>query len=377
MMSFQPVIFWDYTREIGRNLSLLRSGGGSPGADGIDCGKIPGIYPGFPLSTLRNRLLIGFALGILVMLALALWSDLSALENALSRFRWEYFPLALGCTLFNYVLRFGKWHYYVRRVGARDLPLAASARLFVAGFPLAMTPGKVGEALKALWLSEWSGVPFSRGLPVVLAERFSDGLAVLALSALGMFSVPALWPAFLAVLAGSLGIIVLAQIRPLASAVFRRLEQLPLVGAKVLPLRDFYEAGYLLLQPRPLLFAVFLGTVSWLGEGIGFFFLLVGLGLPASGSALAGAVFVLAVSTLVGSASTLPGGLGAAEASITGLLLLTSAADHAAAAAATLLIRLATLWFGVSLGLIAWAITPRLWRKETPGPAGPAAGTPA
>jgi uncharacterized membrane protein YbhN (UPF0104 family) len=222
----------------------------------------------------------------------------------------------------------------------------------------------VGEALKALWLSEWSGVPFSRGLPVVLAERFSDGLAVLALSALGVFSFPSLWPAFLITLAVLSGIVVLSQIRPLALSVLGWMERWPVVGPKIHPLREFYEAGYLLLQPKPLLFAVSLGTVSWLGEGVGFYWILLGLGLPASVSVLTGAVFVLAISTLVGSASTLPGGLGAAEASITGLLLLTVTAEDAVAGAATLLIRLATLWFGVALGLIVWSVTPRLWKRE-------------
>jgi glycosyltransferase 2 family protein len=325
------------------------------------------------LYTLRNRLLIGLGLGILVMLALAFWSDLTSLETILSRFRWEFFPLALGCTLFNYVLRFGKWHYYVRRVGARDIYPAESARLFVAGFPLAVTPGKVGEALKALWLSEWSDeVTFSRGLPVVLAERFSDGLAVLALSALGVFAVPALWPAFLVALILSLSIVVLSQIRPLALAILNMLQRVPFIGGQIRALREFYEAGSLLLGPRPLLFAVCLGTVSWLGEGVGFYLILLGLGIPPSTAVLADAIFVLAVSTLVGSASTLPGGLGAAEASITALLLLTVTSDHAVAAAATLLIRLATLWFGVTLGLIAWAATPRLWKRTDPATPVPA-----
>jgi uncharacterized protein (TIRG00374 family) len=332
-----------------------------------ECGKIGSVGRRISLYTLRNRLLIGLGLGVLVMLVLAFWSDLSSLENILSRFRWEFFPLALACTLFNYVLRFGKWHYYVRRIGVRDLSPAESARLFVAGFPLAVTPGKVGEALKALWLSEWSNeVAFSRALPVVLAERFSDGLAVLALSALGVFAVPALWPAFLVALLLSLSIVVLSQIRPLALAILNLLQRAPLIGGQIHALREFYEAGYLLLGPRPLLFAVCLGTVSWLGEGVGFYLILLGLGIPPSASVLADAIFVLAVSTLVGSASTLPGGLGAAEASITALLLLTVTSDHAVAAAATLLIRLATLWFGVTLGLIAWAATPRLWKRAEP-----------
>ncbi len=265
----------------------------------------------------------------------------------------------------------------MRRVGARDIRPAESARLFVSGFPLAVTPGKVGEALKALWLSEWSEVSFARGLPVVLAERFSDGLAVLALSALGVFAFPALWPAFLITLILSLSIVVLSQIRPLALAVLGWLQRMPLIGGQMNALRDFYEAGYILLGPRPLIFAVCLGTISWLGEGIGFYLILLGLGLPPSGTVLADAIFVLAVSTLVGSISTLPGGLGAAEASITGLLLLTVTSDHALAAAATLLIRLATLWFGVTLGLIAWAVTPRLWNRIEPNASAPAQNLPA
>jgi uncharacterized protein (TIRG00374 family) len=313
-------------------------------------------------------LIVGLGFGILVMAALALWSDISSLERVLFRFRWDCFLLALLCTLFNYVLRCGKWHFYVRLVGARDLKTADSARLFAAGFPLAVTPGKVGEALKAWWLAEWSEVPFSRGLPVVLAERFSDGVAVLILSTLGVFGIPALWPAILITLSICITIIVLSQARPLALALLRLSERAPVIGGKIHGLRDFYEAGYLLLKPGPLLFAVSLGTVSWLGEGIGFYLILLGLGIAPSASVLADAVFVLAVSTLIGSASTLPGGLGAAEASITALLLLTVTPDRAIASAATLLIRLATLWFGVLLGLIVWSATPRLWKREEEKP---------
>jgi uncharacterized membrane protein YbhN (UPF0104 family) len=71
-------------------------------------------------------------------------------------------------------------------------------------------------------------------------------------------------------------------------------------------------------------------------------------------------VFILAFSTVVGAASTLPGGLGAAEASISGMLALLLHLPAEAAAAATLLIRFATLWFGVALGLFVWLISPGL-----------------
>jgi uncharacterized protein (TIRG00374 family) len=314
--------------------------------------------------TLRNRLLIGLGLGILVMLGLALWSDLAALSRVFGSFRWAFFPLALLCTLFNYILRFVKWQYYVRLVGAHNLTATASARLFVAGLPLAVTPGKAGEALKAWWLAEWTGVPFARGLPVVLAERFSDGVAVLALSTVGIFALPSLWPVFLGLLAACAAVVALSQARPLVFWLLARAERFPVVGKRVHALREFYEAGAMLLAPTPLLFAVCLGTLSWLGEGVGFYLILLGLGVAPAWGTLANAVFVLGFSTLVGSVSALPGGLGAAEASITGLLLLTVTADHSLAGAATLLIRLATLWFGVALGLIVWAATPSLWNRR-------------
>jgi len=88
--------------------------------------------------------------------------------------------------------------------------------------------------------------------------------------------------------------------------------------------------------------------------------ILLGLGIPPSWETLSIAVFVLAFSTVIGAVSALPGGLGAAEASIAGMLtlLLTLGADTAAAA--TLLIRFATLWFGVVLGLIVWAFSREL-----------------
>jgi uncharacterized membrane protein YbhN (UPF0104 family) len=250
----------------------------------------------------------------------------------------------------------------------KNLSVPRSAQLFVSGFPLAVTPGKVGEALKAYWLSEWTGFPFASGLPIVIAERISDGFAVLILSLLGVVAYPRLWPGFLAVLLALLAVVVVSQVRPLALWVLARLEALPFLGVRIRPLYRFYEASYRLFQPGPTLVAVSLGSVSWLGEGVGFFLILRGLGMPSTANTLALAVFVLAFSTVVGAVSTLPGGLGAAEASLTGLLLLTLAPARSVAVAGTLLVRLATLWFGVGLGLLVWAASPSLWhRREKDG----------
>jgi glycosyltransferase 2 family protein len=310
---------------------------------------------------LTRRLIIGLIFGFLVVLGLTLLSDLRAVSRHIFEFRWILYPIVLGLTLFNYFLRGIKFHFYLRQVGAEHISTKESARIFVAGFPLAVTPGKVGEAFKGVWIHhKASEVTTARGISVVVAERISDGLAVLLLSTLGVIAFPQYWPAFLAVLVILLGIIIVSQIRPLSLTILELAAKIPLVKRFAPSLLEFYEGSFALFNPRVTLTAVGLGLISWLGEGIGFFIILIGLGVPPTMETAAIAIFILSFSTVVGAISALPGGLGAAEASISGMLILLLGLDAGTAAAATLLIRFATLWFGVVLGLAIWPFSKDL-----------------
>ena len=315
--------------------------------------------------TILRRLIPGVVLGFVVLVGLALLGDLREVGRLISNFRWEFFLIAMGFTLLNYGLRFLKWHFYLKQIGVNRLGVGPSMRLFVGGFPLAVTPGKLGEVIKAVWLMRLTGVPVARGVSVVLAERISDGLAVLALSVLGVVSYPRYWPVFITILAVLLAVVIGSQIRPLVEWVLEQGEKVRFLQKAVLSLREFYEGSFTLFKPGATLLAVLLGTVSWLGEGLGFYFILRGLGLEPSLELAATAIFVLSFSTVVGAASALPGGLGAAEASIAGMLIFILHLDPALATSATLLIRLATLWFGVLLGMAVWASSPALFGLET------------
>jgi glycosyltransferase 2 family protein len=312
-------------------------------------------------ASLTKKLIPGILFGVIVLVAISLLGDMRQVSESILDFDWRIFPLAILLTLFNYTLRFYKWHYYLGQIGAKSIRAGKSLRMFVAGFPLAVTPGKAGEVLKGVWIKHASSsTPVGKGVAVVAAERISDGLAVLILSILGVVAYRQYWPVFALVMAALLAVIVISQIRPLAEALLNWGEKLPFVSRYVHNLHEFYEGSFALFRPAATITAVSLGTVSWLGEGIGFYLILLGLGVAAGWNTLAMAVFILAFSTIVGAASALPGGLGAAEVSIAGMLKLLLKVEPSTAAAATLLIRLATLWFGVGLGLLAWTISPDL-----------------
>lgn len=316
---------------------------------------------------LKGRLLVAVLLGVAVIAGLGFISDFPRTMEALARFDWRLLPLALVCVLWNYLLRFVKWHFYLGQIGVRAFPKSDSLLVYLSGLSMVVTPGRVGEWLKSYLLRELAGTPLSASAPIVVAERLTDAVSMLALASAGLFAFGYGGQVLLLVLVGASGLVYLSQHRAVARGLYRLVRPVPWVSRRVDALRAMYESSYRLFRPRPLAFAVALGVVSWFGECLAFYWILVGLGLPAGPSLLLQATFILALGTIVGSVSMLPGGLAATEGSIAGLLLLLAVTgDPGVAAAATLLVRLSTLWFGVGVGLLGLAgVTSRLRRRPT------------
>ena len=172
-----------------------------------------------------------------------------------------------------------------------------------------------------------------------------------------------MFAAILAVLIGGISVI---QIRSLSLWLLGIAEHLPLVSRFAHSLHEFYEGSFELLNLKNLAVAVGLGTVSWAGEGAAFCLVLKGLGVPMTVALLSQAIFILAFSVIIGGASTLPGGLGAAEVSLAGMLAFVVGLPRELAASAALLIRFCTLWFGVALGFVVLALyRQRLFGSRT------------
>jgi glycosyltransferase 2 family protein len=290
-----------------------------------------------------------------VFLALGLYGDLSKVGSALFRFNWLLLPAILGLTLVNYAIRFLKWHYYM---GQLDVPISwrDSLVVFLSGLAMVVTPGKVGEFLKAYLVKEKAGTPMARTMPTVVCERLTDGVAMIVLASAGLVLFGYGWQPLLAIGLLALTVILAVQHRPFAEAALGWGARLPLLRQRMHHLREFYDGAYTLMRFRNLALAVAMGIVSWAGECVAFYLVLRGLGVEG-GSLMVAAFFVLAVATLLGSLSLLPGGLGVADGSITGLLLAVTTIGREDAVAATLLIRFCTLWFGVSLGLATLAFS--------------------
>jgi len=328
----------------------------------------------------RKKILGSIAFAVLVYAVFLGLGDYQKLSQVLQNFQWGLLPLILCFSAFNYTLRFFKWQFYLHLVGVRGLAWFDSLLIFFSGFSMTITPGKAGEWLKSLMVKQVTGTPVAVTAPIILAERMTDGLAMLLLAGAGLFLFDSPLVRWFMV-----GVIIIATIatalvqnRRIARRAGQGLRRLPFLDKRVDQLRAFYNSSYELLRTRNLVISIALGFISWSGECVALFLILTGMGIPASWQLLVLASFAMGTATLVGSVLLLPGGLGATEGSIEGLLVFfghhpwlpLGVISASVGTAATLLIRFATLWFGVGLGFLALALAQLRFGRITEPVAG-------
>lgn len=290
------------------------------------------------------KLLLLIILAVLVFVGVAGYGDFRETFGNLSQFPISYLLGALGLAALNYVLRYLRWSFYLRVLDIR-VPLVLNCLVFLSGLAMSITPGKAGEFLKSYLLRDRASVPVARSAPVVVMERLTDVISVVLLAAIGLASLPLF---LLLVLAAALLLCGCALVL-FASRRGSRIFDLPVLRRWRTDLQASHDGLRRLAAPRVMAPAVLLGAAAWLSEGMALW--LIQRGLDA-GIPITQAVPIYAAATLVGAVSALPGGLIGTEGSMIALLQQ-SGISRAAASSGTLLVRLATLWFAVAVGLLA------------------------
>jgi glycosyltransferase 2 family protein len=290
-------------------------------------------------------------LGVAVYLFFALYTGLRKIEDSLSIFHWSAFGIALALSTTNYGIRFLKWQYYLRRLGVRGVPVLDSLLVFLSGFVLTVTPGKVGEIFKSAVLAKTHDIPLARTAPIVVAERLTDVIGVIVLIVIGgaAFANGLIWAVFgtFAVLCGMT--LIVWQKPGLALAAY--LERGPARLRPAAPkLREALISLRVVASPSALILPTLLSVIAWSSEGLALYVILRGFSAEIAPTI---AMFFYATATLAGALVPLPGGLGIVEGMIKGQLVQVAKVAAGPATAAMMLVRFATLWWAVIVGFVA------------------------
>lgn len=296
-----------------------------------------------------RKILWAMLFGVALYGAFVLITGYRQIAATLTHFHWWTLGAALALSSFNYGLRFLKWQYYLRLLSIFGVRPLDSLLIFLSGFVLTVTPGKLGEVFKSAVLAQTHGVAPERSAPIVIAERLTDVIAVVVLILLGSLTLPGglLW-ALLGSAAVCVGLIAIFWQTPTFWLLARMEKGL---FAQVVPkLREAHKRLQALASPKALVVPSFLSLVGWASEGIALYLLLRGFQAEVP---LLQAIFFYATATLAGALIPVPGGLGVTETLIQQQLTRLATVTQAAATSSMLLIRLATLWWAVLVGFVA------------------------
>ena len=287
------------------------------------------------------------ALAALGYLGLSLWAGWRDVVAAVVQVGPWVLAGLLVLSLVNYLLRFLRWARYLALLDA-PVPWRINLDAYFAGFALTTSPGKVGEMLRSVLLKP-HGVPPAASVAAFFAERVSDLLAILVLAAVGLWAYAPARPIVGLALAAVVVALLLVQWTALIAAIDRWAQARPQKWARLVVKLCEVVLHFRRCFSLPAMgMGLALGVVAWFAEGLGFWWLLLALDHPLP---LSTAVFIYAFAMLVGALSFLPGGLGGSEAAMVALLSL-NGFPEASAVSATLICRLATLWFAVGLGAL-------------------------
>jgi glycosyltransferase 2 family protein len=288
-------------------------------------------------------------LAVIVYLLMSIYADLGSLAAALKDFRVALLPAVLILTTVNYLFRFLKWDFFLKRAGVR-LKLKDNLFVFFSGLSMIVTPGKLGEVWKAWLVKDIDNTELSRTIPVVLVERITDvtGLLLLSLTGIFIYTQSVILITILLVLFAMFFIIV--KSRKVSQWITSVLEKR--AGKHTGNIQAMHQTLTELMEPKGLASMTLLSAFAWFFECLGMYLVVLGF---AEAIDILQATFVFSFSSLAGAVSMIPGGLGVAEVSISGLLRVFGFGP-AVAVGIAMIIRFGTLWFGAFLGLLVFIL---------------------
>ncbi len=289
-------------------------------------------------------LLAVYAIGALVLLSVR--ADLRLVVSATPI--WVI-PAFMAFASVGFIVRVGRWLLLARTadLNVSDIGLAT---VYLGGFLMNLTPGRVGELWRSWILLRGWRLKYRRSLPLLICDRLLDLFALLLFAALGLglgfgFDLPAI----LCLLAASALLALIAvpgwvrrAIKILWASIGR---PRPCLFAVLLSVcRNVARV----LRPVIFLKLLSLSLLAWSMEAVALHILMptVGGELPLRAAAAA-----LGLANVAGAITPLPGGVGGQELTMAYLIRGVAGNSIANAMAMVGIMRLSTLWYAAALGL--------------------------
>lgn len=289
------------------------------------------------------------AIGLAGIAGVVVFVNPSRVGAALEHFRIALVVPILVLSMLVYVLQGIRWHFLLADVGAK-LRLSDTLLVNLAGQTIsAIVP--LGDLTRAAFASAASGADFGAVAATVTVQELSYTLLLIlsalpAILALG-YGLAAVIPVALGIVA----IVVVLTVSPVFCGVHAVVAHIPFLNRLLPAIAELQQETAALLHRRDALALSVLDAARVTVSVTAFWLILAGLQPGRVGWWQA--AFVLALSSIGGAVSLIPGGVGANEASVTALLIFLGF-DYGAAGAAAVIQRGLVSLLSLGLGFTAY-----------------------
>lgn len=305
----------------------------------------------------NSKIWLIILLAVVVYLLMGIYADFGKLASEMKNFRWTFLFALLTLTTIGYFLRFLKWDFFLKRAGVH-LNLKDNLFVFFSGLSMIITPGKIGEIWKGWLIKDINGEELSKTVPVVIIDRITDVLGLAILSLFGvLYYKQGIYLILIVLLLFSL-FFASVKSKTTSTWIISKLEtKMVKYAENIKTMHKTFEAT---MEPKGLIGMSLLSAFAWFFECLGMYLVILGFKQSIN---ITLATFIFSFASLAGAVSMVPGGLGVAEATISGLLQffgLTSALSVGIA----IIVRLGTLWYGAIMGLSIYLLFKKSIEKS-------------
>ncbi len=305
----------------------------------------------------KNKVWLIIIFAVIVYLIMAIYGDLGELLSVMGEFNWGFLFILFILTTINYLIRFLKWNFFLKKAGVH-LNLKDNLFVFFSGLSMIITPGKIGEIWKGWLIKDITGEKLSKTIPVVIVERITDVSGLVVLSILGVLYYQEAIYLILIFILMLVGFFIVVKSKTISTKIISVLEKK--TGKFAVNIKTIHETFEKTMEPKGLIGMSMLSAFGWFFECLGLYLVIYGFGESIS---IALSTFIFSFGSLAGAISMVPGGLGVAEATISGLLQLFGISSTLSVGIAIIL-RFGTLWYGAIMGLCVYLLFKRKIMKN-------------
>jgi glycosyltransferase 2 family protein len=302
---------------------------------------------------------------VLIYVILLFYADFNNIIEGIKKISFINIVSLFFLALAAHFMSFSRFRFILRNIGI-SVPSKNVSRIYLSCWSMFFAPAKSGELIKSFFLKKLHDVSYRKTAPIVFVEQFSDLIVVFLLSILGVimfgiFSLNQVIFVFGFAVIIIISVIILLSSKKLVKTLLKFIAKIKLFKKPAITLYDMYLNAGNLIKPRILLTSIVYSFGFWffmsmvLSTVLNIFDVRLILFVPIS---------IFALSTLIGTLSFIPAGVGSMEASVL-FLLIGQGVPKSIAVISIIITRLFTLWFGVLMGLFAmWMLNKKISLSE-------------